>query len=65
MQGNPAIEVLEIIEKWAKIAVGYAEQLSHAGDISKDQRAQGTGTVVLNVLSEMNVILLMIIRKLL
>ncbi|WP_066019931.1 MULTISPECIES: hypothetical protein [Clostridium] len=55
MPGNSAIKVLEIIEKWAKIAVGYAEQLSHAGDIGKDERAQAAENVVLNVLSEMNV----------
>ncbi|KOF56823.1 hypothetical protein AGR56_09185 [Clostridium sp. DMHC 10] len=47
--------VIEIIEKWAPIAVGKAEQLYHAGDIQKDDRAQIAENVVLSVLKEMNI----------
>ncbi|AAK79508.1 hypothetical protein BJV85_002456 [Clostridium acetobutylicum] len=49
------VNILEIIDKWAKIAVGSAEQLSHAGDISKDERAEVAENVVLDVLKELNI----------
>ncbi|KOF57577.1 MULTISPECIES: hypothetical protein [Clostridium] len=52
---NKAVNILEIIEKWAKIAVGDAEQLYHAGDISKDGRAEIAESVVYSVLKEMNI----------
>lgn len=47
--------VLEIIEKWSKIAVGNAEQLYHSGDIEKSERAKIAENVVLNILKEMNI----------
>jgi len=47
--------VIEIIEKWAPIAVGSAEQLYHAGDIQKDDRTSQAEGIVLNVLKEMNI----------
>ena len=52
---TPAQGVINIIEKWAPIAAGSAEQLYHAGDIAKDDRAGSAESVVLNVLKEMNV----------
>ncbi|WP_234123435.1 hypothetical protein [Clostridium hydrogenum] len=55
LPSNPALNILEIVEKWAKIAVGDAEQLYHAGDITKDERAKTAETVVLNVLSELKI----------
>lgn len=53
--GNPVINVLEIINKWGRIAAGYAEQLYHAGDIKKNEREQVAETVALNVLKELNI----------
>ncbi|WP_234121185.1 hypothetical protein [Clostridium hydrogenum] len=47
--------VINLIEKWAPIAVGNAEQLYHAGDIGKDDRAGAAESVVLNVLKELNI----------
>jgi hypothetical protein len=55
LPNNPSIGVLKIVEKWAKIAAGNAEQLSHAGDISKDDRAQVAEDVVNAVLKELDV----------
>lgn len=55
LPGNPTVKTLEIIEKWAKIAVGNAEQLAHTGDINKDDRAEVAEKVVLNVLRELNI----------
>ncbi|MFL0250416.1 hypothetical protein ACJDT4_08260 [Clostridium neuense] len=52
---NKAVSVLQTIEKWAKIAVGDAEELYHTGDISKDERAQIAENVVYSVLKEMNI----------
>jgi|GEM_PF-633577 len=51
----PAQGVINVIEKWAPIAVGSAEQLYHSGDIGKDDRAGLAESVVLNVLKEMKV----------
>lgn len=47
--------VINLIEKWAPIAAGNAEQLYHAGDISKDDRAGAAESVILNVLKELNI----------
>ncbi|MFL0251236.1 hypothetical protein ACJDT4_12440 [Clostridium neuense] len=47
--------VIEIIEKWAPIAAGKAEQLYHAGDIQKDDRAQIAENVVISILKEMSI----------
>lgn len=55
LPANPAINILKTIENWAKIAVGNAEQLYHAGDIRKDERATVAEQVVLNVLKELNI----------
>jgi hypothetical protein len=55
LPNNPVVNVLEVIEKWAKIAAGNAEQLYHAKDISKDDRAKVAEGVVLNVLQELKI----------
>lgn len=52
---NPALVTLEVIEKWAKIAVGQAQQLYHAGDISKEGRKAIAETSVYSVLKELNI----------
>jgi hypothetical protein len=49
------VNILDVIEKWSKIAVGSAEQLYHAGDIEKAERTKIAENVVLNVLNEMNI----------
>lgn len=46
---------LEYIEKWAKIAVGKADQLYHAGDIGKDDRKTTEESVVDDLLKELNI----------
>ncbi|WP_163195863.1 hypothetical protein [Clostridium thermarum] len=55
MPDNVVINVLEIISKWAKIAVGNAEQLYHAGEIDKLQRAEVANKVVYDVLKILNI----------
>lgn len=55
LPANPTINILKIIQSWAKTAVGNAEQLYHAGDIGKDDRATIAEQVVLNVLKELNI----------
>lgn len=55
LPNNKAVNILEIIDKWAKIAVGNAEQLYHAEGIQKDERAETAENVVLNVLKELNI----------
>lgn len=55
LPANPAINILKTIQNWAKIAVGNAEQLYHAGDIEKDERATVAEQVVMNVLKELNI----------
>jgi FtsZ-binding cell division protein ZapB len=52
---NPVLGTLNIIEKWAKIAVGNAQQLYHAGDIEKGDRAAAAENVVLTVLGELSI----------
>ncbi|WP_175412965.1 hypothetical protein [Clostridium sp. AWRP] len=52
LPANPVINVLDLIDKWAKIAAGNSQQLSHAGVISKDARSQVAENVVLNVCQE-------------
>mgnify|MGYP000844605698 FL=1 len=55
LPANPVINVLDLIDKWAKIAAGNSQQLSHAGVISKDERSQVAENVVLNVCQEAKV----------
>ncbi|KHD35894.1 hypothetical protein NL50_11520 [Clostridium acetobutylicum] len=55
MPDNNVVNILQIVQKWAQIAVGDAEQLYHAGNISKEDRAKVAETVVLNVLKELNI----------
>ena len=55
LPNNPAVNILSVIEKWASIAVGNAEQLNHTGEISKDQRATEAEKIVLNVINELNI----------
>lgn len=55
LPNNPVVNVLKIIEKWAKIAAGNAEQLTHAGDINKEERAEVAESVVNAVLKELNI----------
>ncbi|URZ06950.1 phage holin, LLH family [Clostridium felsineum] len=52
---NEDIEILKIIDRWAKIAVGSAEQLFHAGNIDRDERSELAENVVFNVLKELNI----------
>lgn len=46
------VNVIDLIEKWAPIAAGKAEQMVHAGEIGKDDRATTAEDVVLSVLKE-------------
>lgn len=55
LPNNPAVNILSVIEKWAAIAVGNAEQLNHTGAIQKDQRAAEAEKIVLNVIGELNI----------
>lgn len=55
MPDNKVIDVLEIITKWAKIAVGNAEQLYHTGEIGKVQRAEVADKIVYDVLKMLNI----------
>lgn len=55
MPNNPAVNVMEVISKWAKIAVGNAEQLYHTGEIEKNQRIDVANSVVYSVLSELKI----------
>ena len=43
---------IDLIEKWGPIACGYAEQIAHAGDIDKNDRAIVAENTVLNVLKQ-------------
>lgn len=52
---NPAVPVLNIIKEWGPIAAGFAQQLCHAGDISKEERAANAEKVVNAVLKELNI----------
>lgn len=52
---KPMQGVVDIIEKWAPIAVGNAEQLAHTGDIDKADRGKVAEDVVLNVLKDLNI----------
>ncbi|PJI07459.1 MULTISPECIES: hypothetical protein [Clostridium] len=52
---NGVLNILDIVQKWAQIAVGDAEQLYHAGDISKDERTKVAESVVESVLKELNI----------
>lgn len=55
MPNNKVIDILEIIARWAKIAVGNAEQLYHTGEIDKPQRAEVANKVVYDVLKMLNI----------
>lgn len=52
---NDVLNILDIVQKWAQIAVGDAEQLYHAGDINKDERTKVAESVVESVLKELNI----------
>lgn len=47
---------IDLIEKWGPISAGYAEQIAHAGDIDKSDRAVVAENVVLNVLKQYNIV---------
>lgn len=55
LPNSKVVDILEIIAKWAKIAVGNAEQLYHTGEIKKDERAEVANRVVNNVLEILNI----------
>lgn len=55
LPNNPVIFFLKNFDKWAKIAAGEAEQLSHAGDISSDKRLETAQNAVYNILNELNI----------
>ncbi|MBZ9633212.1 hypothetical protein G9F70_002795 [Clostridium sp. FP1] len=44
-----------MVEKWAKIGVGNAEQLYHSGEATGEERATIASNTVYNVLNEMNI----------
>lgn len=52
---TPAQNIINVIERWAPIAAGSAEQLYHSGDIGKDDRAGVAESVVLNALKELKI----------
>lgn len=47
---------IDLIKKWGPIACGYSEQICHAGDIDKNDRAVVAENVVLNVLKQYNIV---------
>ena len=55
LPNNGVLNILDIVQKWAQIAVGDAEQLYHAGDINKDERTKVAESVVVSVLKELNI----------
>jgi len=55
LPNNPAVGVLTIIEKWAKIGVGNAEELYHSGEATSDNRSYIASNTVYNVLDEMKI----------
>lgn len=55
LPSNKTLSTVKIIEEWAKIAVGDAEQRYHAGDICKEERNKVAENVVYSVLKEMNI----------
>lgn len=55
LPNNGVLNILDIVQKWAQIAVGDAEQLYHAGDINKDERRKVAESVVESVLKELNI----------
>ncbi len=52
---NPGIKTLDVIEKWARIATGEAEQLNHSGVLDKDERKETAQNAVYNVLEELGI----------
>lgn len=55
LPGNPAVEFLTIIEKWAKIGVGNAEQLCVSGVVTDQERATIASQTVYSVLDELKI----------
>lgn len=55
LPNNPTVGLLTIIEKWAIIGVGNAEQLYHSGEVTSEERAVIASQTVYNVLSEINI----------
>ena len=55
LPNNPTVGLLVIIEKWAKIGAGNAEQLYHSGEVTSEERAVIASQTVYNVLAEMNI----------
>lgn len=55
LPANPILNIISIIDKWASIGVGQAEQLYHAGRLEKEERKQAALEVVYKVLGELNI----------
>jgi membrane-associated protease RseP (regulator of RpoE activity) len=55
LPGNSIVNVLEVIEKSAKIAVGYAEQLCHVQEITKEERIATAQEVVYAALGKLSI----------
>lgn len=47
---SPVVPILNIIKEWGPIAAGFAQQLCHAGDITKDERIAYAEEVVYSAL---------------
>ncbi len=55
LPGNKTVGVLKVIEKWASIAVGQAQQLYYSESIGRDERISTAQNVVYNALLELNI----------
>ncbi|WPC40606.1 bZIP transcription factor [Clostridium sp. JS66] len=55
LPGNKAVGILKVIEKWAIIAVGHAQQLYYTKSIDKDERKKVAQDVIYKMLRELNV----------
>ncbi|AWI04082.1 phage holin, LLH family [Clostridium drakei] len=55
LPGNKAIDILKVIEKWAIIAVGHAQQLYYTENIGKDERKKVAQDVIYKILEELDI----------
>ena len=55
LPNNPTVAFLTIIQKWAKIGVGNAEQLAISGEATSDERAEIATKTVYSVLNELKI----------
>lgn len=52
---SQANTILNTIKEWGPIAAGFAQQLCHSGDISKEERTSSAEKIVCAVLKELNI----------